>query len=541
MKKTLALILPALLLTSVAEATPTLYPTDPNRVHLVTNSTKSDLIADDADVNLVWVLPPNVAVASAGNPHTPTANIGFCREMGNLQDYSRTTAEYISQLSEQRLANKERTDKLLADLGKARESAAAFATEHRLQPLVDLDSRIKDLEDRLSVLYKEAQTCRTTCREIDTELRTVESEKRGLLQDRRRLANENTVDVRAYEKKTALVAALEKNYSEAVSSFNQISSDLGKIRADFLEMYSTFGRMEGIRVSFTYKSEWDENVMTLRQENPNFRFEKVVTQKAKLFASAASVNNLPGDGAILDYGMPGLKKDNYVELESGFPESIESNAVLSLVGACPIMHPEYFDIKPGYGADKMAYGLTITYEFPSAMKLSATAKYNMYKMYQKIIESKSRGGLFSSRTRTSVEERTEFKDSFNVDWKTQDPANSVTEERRLEIESEMRANIMQRMASLALPAAPDRAGIIAANPLPARGGVVIASSLMKTCPGNKYCLAGAAILTGLDAIFGSGKSTASYMQTQNFEVTESWSNSTVVMKPWVTSFISEQN
>jgi hypothetical protein len=239
--------------------------------------------------------------------------------------------------------------------------------------------------------------------------------------------------------------------------------------------------------------------------------------------------------------MPGIPKDRYMDLGSGFPQSISANLVLSLVGACPMLHPEYFDIQPGYGANKMAYGLTITYDFPAAMVVRATAHYNMYKMYEKIVSSGSSGGFFSSRSWTNVEEHTFFKDSFSIDWKTQDPANSVSEERRLEIEHEMRAHIIERIASLALPSAPNRDAILAAGAPPVHGAVVVSNSLMQACPGNVYCVAGSLILTSLDAIFGSSSATASYIQTQNFDATETWSQSQTILKPWVTSYVSKSN
>ncbi len=535
-----SLILPAALLTSAAHATPTPYPTDLNWLHQVQNETTSGLIADDTDPHKVWVLPPNVAVGSAGHPHTPTANLGFCREMGDLQSYAKTTTNRISVLNDQRIPALEATEKTLAELGEARKAASAFAAEKKLQPLVDLDDRIHALEDRLTELYATAKDCKTTCGEIDTEIKGVEKEKRALGEDRRKLAQENAADVKAYDKKLALVNAIAQNYKDSSERYDQLIRDLRQIRDDYYAMYSTYGRMPGINVSFNYTSGWDANIGALRNANPSFQFEKIITQNAKLFASSVSVKDLPGDNAVIDYGLPGIKKDGYIELGSGFPEALTSNMILSLTGACPIQHPEYFDIEPGFGPDKMAYGLTITYDFPAAMKVEATASYNMYKMYQKIVSSGSSGGFFSSRSWTNVEEHNYFKDSFNIDWKTQDAGNSIPDDRRYEIEAEMRRHIMERIATLALPTSPDRQGILEANAPPAHGAVVVATSLVKTCPGSMYCVAGAAILTSLDAIFGSSQATASYLQTQDFTATEKWSNSEVVMKPWVTSYVSTQ-
>jgi hypothetical protein len=318
-----------------------------------------------------------------------------------------------------------------------------------------------------------------------------------------------------------------------------MNRDLNQIHNDFFNIYSTYGKLDGLTVSFTYKSNWDENVASLRQNNPNFQFEKIVTQKAKVFASLLSIKDVPGNSAIMAYLTPGRPEKEMLTLDAGFPSAIQTEVLLSLIGACPVQHPEYFDITDGAGVDKMRYGLTISYEFPATMQIKAEAKYNMYKMYQKVVSNGSSGGFFSSRSWSNVEEHSFFKDSFNVNWTEQDPENTVTEARRLEIEHEMRAHIMDRIVNIALPMTPNRDGIIASNPPPQHGAVVVSNSLMQACPTNVYCVAGSLILTSLDAIFGSSQATASYLQTQDFEAIETWENNKVVMKPWVTSYIQK--
>jgi hypothetical protein len=521
-----------------AFATPTLYPTDPSSLYMISNPTSSGLLADDHDPRKVYVLPPNVAEASTGVAHSPTTHLGFCREMGNLQTITRDLSEQMKEASDQKVAAKKDVDKIFADLQTARKDAADFMAEKNLQAIKSLDDQIQALDDRLNDLYPRSNECSgDACDLINEDIRNTEKDRTDLRRDRRTLASQNANDVRLYDRKKAKVAALDLNYKEANSVFNQTIKDLNQIHADFMNMYLTYGKLDGMTVSFKYVSNWDANVASLRQANPAFQFEKIVTQNAKVFSSLLSVKDIPGNTAIIAYLTPGAPQKDYLTYGSGFPSAIQTEVLLSLVGACPIQHPEYFDIEQGAGADKMTYGLTIAYEFPATMQLKAEAKYNMYKMYQKIVSSGSSGGFFSSRSWSNVEERSYFRDSFNVAWTEQDPDNSVSEERRLEIEHEMRAHIMDRIANIALPMTPNRDGIIAANPPPEHGAAVVAGSLMKACPGNVYCVAGSLILTSLDAIFGSSSATASYMLTQDFEAKESWELNKVIMKPWVTSYV----
>lgn len=539
MKKQLLAILPLLLFTSLVKATPTIYPTNFDFLNYVNNQTNSSLVADDTNFRKIYVLPPNVAEAEVKGLHTLNANVGFCKELGDLQDYSRQVTAKLKELTNKRDSFQKEVDEVSAQLYQARLDAAKYVADKRMQPLADLDAQINDYDLRMNELDKIISSCKQNCDGFIKDLADVEKAKNQALRDRRSLLIQYASDIREYTKRKAAVDSLELQFNDVGQKFQKIKADLISIHNDFLNMYSSFSKLEGGRAAFLYKSNWDSNIETLRRNNPNYEFEKIVTEKAILFAGISSVNNVPQGSAILSYELPGIQKDNYVDLNSGFPDSLQSNLVLSLVGTCPMLHPEYFDITPGYGAEKMSYGLTVAYNFPSAMKSTVTAKYNMYKMYQKIVSSGSSGGFFSSRTWTNVEERSFFRDSFKVDWVSQDPANEVPEDKRLEMEHEMRRAILERMANLALPMSPNRDAIIAANQPSQHGSVVIASSLMQYCPGNVYCVGGSVILNALDAIFGSSSTTASYMQTQDFELTESWSGSKVVMKPWITSYISK--
>jgi hypothetical protein len=539
MKKTILLV--PLLFAVVANATPTTYPTDLNLFTTIQNPTDSNLVSDDTDSHRIYVMPPNDAEAHVTGLHTLTANLGFCKEMSDLQGYSRTTSKRIAELVVEDDANKVEVEKVRKTLAAARTDAAKFATERNLAALTDLDQKIQEMEARLSDLYKTNETCTKNCETIQAEAANLEKLKYQVLKDRRALATQHADDARTYDQKKAKIQALQLNYDEAQDRFVALQTRLMKVRNQFLEMYTSFGKMEGGRAGFNYVSHWDENLEKLKASNPGYDFQKIQTQDAKLFSGIKIIPDLPGASAILAYEIPGNQKEGYIELPSGFPGSISANVVLSLVGACPMLHPGDFNIDPKYKSDDMTYGLAVTYTFPSAFRIKATAKYNMHKMYTKIMSSGSSGGFFSSRSWSNVEERTFFKDSFSVDWKIDDPENSVTEEQRLAVEHDMRVHIVERLASLAIPTAPNRDQIIAAGAAPAHGSVVVANSLMTACPGNLYCVGGALILQSLDAIFGSSSTSASYTQIQDMDLTESWSRSQVINKPWITSYLPVAN
>ena len=101
----------------------------------------------------------------------------------------------------------------------------------------------------------------------------------------------------------------------------------------------------------------------------------------------------------------------------------------------------------------------------------------------------------------------------------------------------MRHAVMWRLANLAIPSAPNRGDIMAAVQPPTRGAVVISDSLMQTCSGSVYCVAGAAVLKVLDAIFGSSSANASYTNITDVEVIENYENTQKIIKPWLTTYL----
>ncbi len=541
MKTCLLIAFPVLMKLSPVWAAPSIYPLDITQLQQLTNLTTSNLVADDVNSKKVYVMPPNVAEAQVTGLHTISANVGFCSEVADLQKYSRRAAQKNNDLSEQELKAKPEVDKARNSLAEAREDASKFAAENKLSAIFDLDTQIQQKEDRLSTLYKLADTCQSACQPIHIEIMDTEKAKNQMMNDRRALARENVEQVRLYDRKKSLVDARLQNLTDLDDSFLKIQERLKNLRDDFHKMYASYAKLEGGRAAFTYDSHWDDNVATLRSSNPGFDFEKINTQNAKLFSSIKGINDIPGDLAILAYEIAGTPKNNYMELIAGFPPAISSNIVLSLLGVCPMLHPEDFNINMPSHVSEMKYGLTIAYDFPTTVNLKASAHYNMYKMFEKIVSSGSSGGFFSSHSWTSVEERNFFRDSFSVNWIEQDPLNSVTEEQRLLVEHDMRAHIFERLGSLALPMAPNRDAIVQAGQPPPHGAVVVASSLMTACPANIYCVGASLLFTSLDAIFGSSSASANYKQIQDIWLDESWSQSKVILKPWVTSYVPVQN
>ncbi len=532
----IALFLTSLGLLNSSFAVPTIYPKNPTRLSEIKNPTNSNIIAESDDDHVFWVMPPNSGTSEVLGLHTITANVGFCREMGDLQSYSRETSRRLNDLVALEADSKYKLDNKVNQLARAREDLANYVAISRLEDLDSIDNRVGIIESQLTTLREELSACTQYCRTLGDQIVDLRNEKRDLTIQRREIVISQAQTVRAYEKKKAARDAIIAELQDIEDSWENIRARLQKLHGTFLDIYSSFAKMEGSRAAIVFDNKWDLNVEELKNANPGYAFQKIQTQNAVITTSVAQLASIPTSGAIMSYDMGGTYSEGKLTLPS-YPENTTGNVRLSLLGTCPVLHPEYFDINLPNGSDQMKYGMTVSYEYPTSFIAKATASYTMSKVYQKIMKSGTKGGFFKSKSWSSVEERTFFKDAFDVVWEEQDESNSFTDDEKAEIEREMRNQIFGRLAAIGLPHVANP-GILIAPTLPVNGGTVLGTSLEnnKACSKNVYCQAAAIGIKTLTAIFGSSSTTASYLNTQTALQHETYSREKVVMKPWISSY-----
>lgn len=527
------LTLTGLALTTGVLATPTIYPKDSTYLSKIVNKTNSNLVADDSDQRVIWVMPPNTAFSKVGNLHTITANVGFCREMADLQGYSRSLSAKLEALKNQEIENKDKREALAQKISDARKELSEYIVSNKLFDITEIDDRLTTVEQQIDDLTSKLDTCQQNCSEVSSQLLDLRKEKVSLTRQRREVGRDRLTSIRMMDRKKAALEGYEKDLQDLINSYDKMGADIESLRNRFIAMYSQFGKMEGARASIEFKSEWESNIQSLRNENRDYDFKEIHTQNAVIYSNLIA-GNLPADSAILAYEIPGSTDNDKITLPS-YPSDISGNLRLSLIGTCPALHPELFDINVPNGTDQMKYGLVVAYEFPSTFDVGVKVSYNMHRMYEKIVKSKTKGGLFSSSKKTTVSEKTLFEDSLKIAWS--DEAKLLTSDQKDEIEVDLRNNVYARLANIGLPAVPNAINLVAEATGPT-GAAVLASSLAnnKACKANKWCTAAAMGVNVLNAVFGSSSSTTSYKNVQDVWLTDDWSRKEVVYKPWVTSY-----
>jgi hypothetical protein len=535
-----------MLLSTSVFALPTIYPTTEvqSSIFKIKNETDSNLVADTVNPRKVYVMPPNSSKAYVSkNLFLRTANLGFCGEMKDLQSYSRNAAQDIADYQKRANQKKKELDGISTKLSQARQDAAEFAATNNLRELMDIDTRMTTLDELIKDKNEQLKNCNKECDILKEEIYANMSEQKTLISSRQSIARGNSKSVQKYDRLKASVEGFEQDLDFASKSWNKLNEDLISIKSTFFKLYKDLGSLEGARAKFSYQSEWDNNILTLRNRNPNYEFSKIQTENAVFITDLVDLSNIPGTSAILGYQLSTcVKTDGKGCMANSYPETISGTVVLSTIGACPIEHPDYFDLNPQSPntPNEMTYGLTVAYEYPTAMNVTAKATYNMHKMYEKIVSSGRSGGFFSSRSWTSVSERTAFSDSFKVDWSEQDAKVAIPEAKKLLIEQEMRNGIFARLAKIGLPQVANP-GELVINSLPKSGALVLAEELKSNtaCQTNYYCTGASILLNVLDSIFGNSQATASYQNIQDADLTDRWSSESVVMKPYITTYLKK--
>ncbi len=340
----------------------------------------------------------------------------------------------------------------------------------------------------------------------------------------------------------------KQSLEESIARLEALQEALTKKNDSLMMLYSQLGKLEGGFAEASYLSGWDNNITVLREKNPGYVFSKIPTQRARLYigfpggsSPDAYLSSLP---AVLSYAMNGRSYDPYGNSSEAempaLPSDMSASYRLSLIGACPIVFPETFGLpKDHNGIPNL--NVVASYEYPMMFHSSARFSYNLYAFYQQIKKTGERGYLFWKKSYTEVVEKKIGRDSFVAKWEETDPDNTISFDRKMEIEKEIKADLMARV--LRMIAVPRFDGAPPNLPaVPVSAAVVLADGLQGNCFMQSYACAGASwALRGINAMFGNASSESSFKSETDMTSTEEWDMSTARWKPAVSTFISDRN
>ncbi len=550
---TLAAAVLLLLSTTQSLAVPTLYPRRADDLNGVSNPTSSTLMSDTVDANLVWVLPPKAGTAKAVPQKFYSANMGFCSEMSMLQGYSKSLTERIQQKSLE-MSEKDAvlTQARLLYTERRNATGKLYSSNADLQTIQKLTDRLSDIELRTDALLEKSLVCgenANACKQINDEIHSLKLERQQIRTELTQLRAKTRVEYSAYMRAKTLEESAKGDCDDLMAERDKMAVSLSTARMTLQSLYAQFAKFEGGFASIVYDSGWDSAVQKLREANPGRRFEQIATKDATInatFVGAATgdsyLSSLP---AILDYTFNGIAHSPGViskepDKLAAFPSKMSATLRLSLVGACPLAHPEQFDIKKDEQGMPL-FGISADFLYPSTFKTKVTFKYNMYKIYDTLKSSGTEGGLFSTSSWSNVTENRMGDDSLDVKWEEEDPENKISAQEKKAIEQEIKNELLSRaLAQFATPVVDAKPALAQAPEVPTAGALVAAQGISQSCGWySLYCAAGAWTLRTLASVFGSSETEEHYRSSLNVSASETWSTDSVRYRPQTTAYTAQ--
>ena len=543
MNKTLRSTVCASVLVSIASpalAVPTLYPRPGNRLPEVVNPTNSAVISDSRDANQQWVLPPLTGRTKLSGVFAG-ANVGFCPEMSLLQSASFRLAQRIE-------ANSLELETVYApELESLRQQKAALALEAAsfyedavADAIRDLEDAIDDAASRTEDLREQRDNCESDqCEdEISEEIEEIADQRRADRAELADLRREYRSTYQAHEALEEQAEALDEAMDDVEALSARKLKRIIETKTLLNEMYASYGKLEGALGNMNFQSGWQTNVQSLIAMNAGkgMTFNAINTHDARInvalvpgIGSASYLSSLP---VVLDYTINGLNYNPLSPVQSlpSFPDSIGANVRLSLIGACPTLFPEEWNLERQDGVP--LFGLTASYQYDSAFRTKAVATYNLHKIYEYYKKVEEDGGFFSSETKVTEWKNESGEPVVNVEVFDE---SGLSEAQINEIKEEVALMLLQDV--LMAMGVPGPAGDnLDPMPPPAPGAVVIADGLSATCGWSIWCLGGSWLLRGLHAIFGGSTAEASFKSTYDVNASRTYDIDRVQPRPAISSY-----
>lgn len=377
--------------------------------------------------------------------------------------------------------------------------------------------------DTLWVLPPNNGTLDTTIRNItatDTQCQSILSIQK---QAQKNIETRATIQTQLDNTMTELISATEagdKARAEAAdAALAKWEARLTTSDNNLRGLYRDIGSQFGGNFQLLYKTKWVENTNRVRQDNPDYRLvQQIPTQDMQLYftipGSAQDGLDVSMMPSILSYSVQG-QKENFNKLSMS--DILGADLALTTLGGCLMAYPNYFgtNIQP-------VFALSAVYSYPRAYATNVTAKYNVLQIYKLFRESGRRSSLFSSKSFYKEVESNWGRSAFYINWEVDDPNNGLGPEQRLEIERNIKADLLASVASLVnRQVAAPTPGSANAGPT---GAAVISDALGSGCGEIAYCRYAAIGFKVLDGLFGSSSSRVEVERTLDVEASYSLSS-----------------
>lgn len=314
---------------------------------------------------------------------------------------------------------------------------------------------------------------------------------------------------------------------------------------DLMSSRSPFTKLQGSIGTFLYSMQMQELVDAYRAANPKIHFEAMPIQRSYLSFERVNKPDFVDGNAVMSLSVPGMGRmpkelDTSIFLPASvkgqgptqavqpddattriFGGSLAGGIELSLTGACPYSDPSTHKMPVQLSEHDLTGYLHANVQYAYALQATRSyhASYNLSIMVKKILETKTEGGFFSSKTLRSFVDDEQTNDWFTYKSDSQDPSLDYPYIVQ-DIKGQLIDRVLRDVNAVKVGGPVAEQGV--ADPQP--DGASAAAKALHQCP-NFYCQAAGFVLDVADAIFGSKQATNSFIQNNNYwgheDVTES--------------------
>lgn len=550
MNKLFSLVLLATSTTSLA--LPTYYSKHTNLKNTPGITSRSTLLGDTDDPNTVWVLPPNAGKVRYKG-YAPSGNLRFCEGMKKVVKRIERLQDKLSEIDDMIEAEAGELKRLNEIVKQKRNELAKHVQNPHIKEITLLEGKslrltlqIEKLTEQLSKTEnpKEIEILDKRIRDLQTE----EAEVKRLIA---KLSEENREAYLAYTIAKQELDAAKTNAKSHNDYLLDLMAQYSEIEDTAFRSYARYVKFEGAIVHVDYDSRWKNEVNRLSETYSNLNFREIPTYNSRVttnFANATDKDsyfeslpmllryNINGQG-YLPYGER-KEKDDPNRGKYSFPENVGVDLTLNLVGACPIVDPDYFDDtdfeieRDKEGIPKFA--LSAVYEYDVAYQFEVDAKFNLWSFYEKIVTQGTRGGLFSSKSYVNVLEHNFSGDQFEFNLVNEGnfPPQAIKD-----IKSEIKAELMNRvLTTIAEPKTKNQPKVPTPGTPPEIGAVVIAEGLNKVCGISIYCQVGSWVFKIAGSIWGNKETQTKMQKRWDVVAKERWNTTTMAPKQAIVTY-----
>ncbi|WP_408097088.1 hypothetical protein ACJVC5_18810 [Peredibacter sp. HCB2-198] len=337
---------------------PTVHPSHPESfvtINNIKNSTNSNLLLDDRDPSVIYVLPPNREM----NPVEVSLNKEASNDCSEMVKEEQKVQEIEASIENLEIKIEEKEDQIselgIRQLAIVKEQNKLVREHANLNTIKEYDQKLEEVIGLLTEALQQKQKCKTAeCKATETEkINQLAISKDEIVQT---IDNylDNSPEAAQYKKLNTEYNDIEnlalKLFSENDQTQENIQALEGEI--ELLDQEIASKLKKSVTVELSFNSNWDENINKIKKENRGFLFEK------------AQINSASVKNEFLD--------ENF----NRYPESFTKKLDIELSRYCEFKHSDLLKKKHHKEGHQI---LAITYEYLVNPLNSATVTYDLAK------------------------------------------------------------------------------------------------------------------------------------------------------------------